>query len=141
MSELLRPQEIGIPVPQIGTHSAPLWEAAQRGVVAFQRCEQCGASPHKVAVVCGRCHARNLAWVESAGRGRLYSWTVVWRPQTPAFHVPYAPAIVQMDEGFWLICSLIGLAPDDIKADLEVGIEFHAASEALQIPYARPLPR
>ena len=44
------------------------------------------------------------------GLGEVYSWTTVWRPQTPAFSVPYVAVIVELDEGFWLLANMSSAA-------------------------------
>ena len=75
---------------------------------------------------CAACGAATLTWERSAGRGRLYSWTVVWRPQHPTFHVPYAPSIIELDEGFWLMSAMVGcdeLETGRPRADDAVGFE------------------
>jgi len=92
----------------------------------------------KPARVCASCGAASLTWERSEGRGTLYSWTVVWRPQHPSFQVPYAPAIVALDEGFWMMTSIIGCEPDELRADLPVVVEFHPASDEAVLPYFRP---
>jgi uncharacterized OB-fold protein len=64
---------------------------------------------------------------------------VVWRPQHPSFQVPYAPAIVELDEGFWLLSAIIGCDHEDIEAGMRLGVEFHPASDDVTLPYFRPL--
>ncbi len=137
--ELLRPQEEGIPVPRTSAVAAPYWEGCRIGELRFQRCRSCAAPVFNPSVVCGACHGRDLAWEVSSGRGALYSWTVVWRPQTPAFRVPYAPAIVTLDEGWWLVSAIVGCRPADLRADLPLEVEFHAASDDVVLPYFRPV--
>jgi uncharacterized OB-fold protein len=92
----------------------------------------------KPARSCAACGDGALSWERSEGRGRLYSWTVVWRPQHPSFQVPYAPAIVLLDEGFYLMTAIVGCEPDDLRADLPVAVEFHAANDDVTLPYFRP---
>src|SRR5437870_2843830 len=104
----LQPQGPGIPVPRPSRVSAPYWEGCRLGELRFQRCAGCGSAVFQPSVICPACRGRDLRWVVSGGRGKLYSWTVVWRPQTPAFTVPYAPAIVEIDEGFHLVTAVIG---------------------------------
>jgi hypothetical protein len=79
-----------------------------------------------------------VAWEESAGRGSLYSWTVVWRPPHPSFVVPYAPAIVALDEGWWFLSAVIGLPPDKLQEGIALQVEFHTASDEIVLPYFRP---
>jgi uncharacterized OB-fold protein len=92
----------------------------------------------KPARSCAACGAPVLTWERSEGRGRLYSWTVVWRPQHPTFRVPYAPAIIELDEGFWLMSAIVGCEAEDLRADMSVLVEFHPASDDVVLPYFRP---
>jgi hypothetical protein len=69
----------------------------------------------------------------------LYSWTVVWRPQHPLFQVPYAPAIVEVEEGWYHIAAVIGCEDDELAAGMPLGVEFHPASDDITLPYFRPV--
>ena len=55
-----------------------------------------------------------LEWVDSTGRGTLYSYTVVHRPQQPAFEVPYTVAVVLLEEGWHMLSTLIDVPPDKV---------------------------
>lgn len=137
--DLLRPQPTGIPVPTPSGRSAPYWQALREGVLTFQRCQACGTIPAKAAPLCPACGATELVWTPSSGTGTLYSWTVVWRPQHPTFRVPYAPCIAELDEGWYLMSSLIGCRPEEIEAGMRLTVELHPASEDITLPYVRPL--
>jgi hypothetical protein len=80
-----------------------------------------------------------MAWEQSAGFGSLYSWTVVWRPPDPSFSVPYAPAIVRLDEEFWLMSAIIGCRADALYDGMRVGVTFHPVSDEVTLPYFSPL--
>jgi len=137
---MLAPQPIGIPVPNPSTASKPYWEGCARGELLYQRCDGCGTIALRPGTVCGSCLSTSLSWVRSTGQGSLYSWTVVWRPQRPSFTVPYAPAIVTLDEGFRMVSSIVGCEPEDLTADMALAVEFHPASDAVSLPYFRPRP-
>jgi hypothetical protein len=77
-------------------------------------------------------------WEESAGLGSLYSWTVVWRPPDPSFQVPYAPAVIRLDEGFWMMSAVIGCELEVLSEDLRVAVEVHAVSADITLPYFHP---
>ena len=134
----LAPQPIGIPTGAQSKAAAPYWEACRRGELLYQRCAGCGHVNMKPARSCASCGGADLTWEHSEGRGRLYSWTVVWRPQHPTFQVPYAPAIVELDEAFWLMTAIVGCAPEDRRADMAVVVAFHPASDEVTLPYFRP---
>jgi uncharacterized protein len=89
--------------------------------------------------VCAKCLASSPVWEPSSGRGSLYSWTVVWRPPDPSFRVPYAPAVVLLDEGAWMLSAIIGCEPDALHEGLRLHVEFHPASEEITLPYFTPV--
>ncbi len=97
-----------------------------------------GPSPPGPSAICPHCHSRALSWERSAGKGSLYSWTVVWRPQNQSFVVPYAPAIIELDEGAFLMSAMIGCEDTDLDAGMRVEVEFHPASDTITLPYFRP---
>jgi uncharacterized OB-fold protein len=136
---LLRAQVPGITVPHPSVHSQPYWDACRDGRLLFQRCTTCGATGLRPSTVCGSCRGATLEWEQSAGSGSLYSWTVVWRPPDPSFAVPYAPAIVRLDEGFWLTSAIIGCQPEDLRDGMRLEVEFHPASDAISLPYFCPI--
>jgi len=128
----------GIPVPRPTAESEPYWTGCRAGVVKFRRCSDCRLAVFEPRSICPRCHGVDLPWEESAGEGQIYSWSVVWRPQTPAFGSPYAPAIVTLDEGFDMLTAIVGCAPEEIEAGLRVRAEFHAVDDVITLPFFRP---
>ena len=136
---VLRPQPVGIPVPRPSLASRAYWDATARHELVYQRCDDCGTIALRPAPVCGSCLGRSLSWIPSAGTGSLYSWTVVHRPQHPSFVVPYAPAIVELDEGFWLVSSIIGCKPAALTAGMRLAVEFHPADDEITLPYFSPV--
>lgn len=135
---ILEPQGPGVPTPRPSQFSAPYWEGCARGELRFTRCRSCGASLADAPRVCHRCWSTDLVWQVSGGRGTVYSWTVVWRPQTPAFVVPYVPAIIELAEGFHLLSAVIGCRVDEVREGLEVAAEFHPCGDDQFLPYFRP---
>lgn len=138
---MLEPQPPGIPAPAPSSLSQPYWDACARHELVWLACDDCGTHQEVPALVCGNCLGRSLSWRQSSGRGRLYSWTVVWRPQHPSFGVPYAPVIVAMEEGWFHIAAVIGCEPEELAPDLPLTVEFHPASDTIVLPYFRPTRR
>ena len=125
-----------VPVPTPETQ--PYWDGCRRHQLLYQRCAACSSYGLGVFTVCAQCHATAPVWERSAGKGSLYSWTVVWRPPDPSFQVPYAPAVVRLDEGFWMMSAIIGCEPAELHDGLRVGVEFHRVSDDITLPYFRP---
>ena len=137
MSVLL-PQPEGIPAPRPTSRSQAYWEGCRAHRLLYQRCSACSFRGLGAFTVCAQCHATSPVWEESAGSASLYSWTVVWRPPDPSFQVPYAPAVVRLDEGFWMMSAIIGCEPAELHDGLRVGVEFHRVSDDITLPYFRP---
>ncbi|MFM8305034.1 MAG: Zn-ribbon domain-containing OB-fold protein [Actinomycetota bacterium] len=133
----LVPQPDTIPGPYPSAESAPYWDGARRHELWFQRCGVCGSAVFDPAIVCRRCGASDLTWEQSAGLGSVYSWTVVWRPPQPAFVVPYAPAIITLDEGYQMLASIVGCRVGDLAVGRRVAVEFHPVAGGHALPCFR----
>jgi uncharacterized OB-fold protein len=136
---LLLPQASGIPAPRPSLHAQAYWEGCRRHELLYQRCPECSACALGASTVCARCHASSPVWEPSNGKGSLYSWTVVWRPPDPSFRTPYAPAVVLLDEGAWMLSAIIGCEPEVLHEGLRLRVEFHPASEEITLPYFTPV--
>ncbi len=79
-----------------------------------------------------------MTWEPSSGDGQLYSWTTVFRPQTPEFSVPYAPVIVDVEEGWQMLSCLVGCDHEAAAIGLPVEVEFHTTDGGVTLPYFRP---
>jgi uncharacterized protein len=134
----LSPQHGDVPHAVPTPVSAPYWTAGARGELLFQVCTFCATVNAPPTELCRECQFDGLRWEASSRRATLYSWTVVHRRVTPAFVTPYAPAIVDVDEGFQLVTNIIGTSVDDIRAGMRLQIEFHHVRGNLYLPYARP---
>lgn len=135
---VLAPNVTGIPVPRLSVRAGPYWEGCRRGELRYLRCASCGTLPPLPTPRCPRCLGQDLEWRASEGRGALYSWTVVWRPQHPAFSVPYAPAIVRLHEGSFVMSAAVGCRPADLAPGLEMAVEFHRVDDELTLPFFHP---
>ena len=135
---MLEPRVDAIPAPSPSAEALPYWEGTRAGELRYQSCTSCGAANFGPGLRCHACQSDALEWRRSEGEGVLYSWTVVWRPQTPAFDVPYAPAIVRLDEGYDMVSALVGLDTDHIAPGMRLRVEFHRVDDTITLPFFRP---
>lgn len=136
---LLVPQTGPLPIGPPGVESAPFWEGAAVGELRYPRCTACGQADFPAAPHCRYCLEFALRWEVSAGLGTVYSYTIVWRPVTPDFVTPYAPAVVVLDEGYSMMTNLIGLDTEEVAVDMRVAVEFAALEAGPTLAYFRPL--
>ena len=97
------------------------------------RCGECAAVFLGVRENCGRCCARRrMQPVRLAARGRLYSYTIVYRSY-PGIRVPFISAIVDLEEGGTIKGNLVDVAPSPEKLayGMPVKVVFRGAQCAL----------
>ena len=135
---MLQAQVGDIPAAAPSPLSAPFWEGCRRGKLLYQYFPESGRAQFPPAPVDRESLSARFEWRESCGRGEVYSWTTVYRGQTPAFAVPYVAAIVTMDESYWMIANIIGCEVKDVHIGMRVNVTFHEARPNLVLPYFRP---
>ena len=97
--------------PEINELNAPFWNGLALGEVRLQKCGKCGVHQYPPESFCYECGAQDPSWVAVAGEGTVYSFIVVHQQYDKAFKefLPYTVAIVQMDEGPRMLCTMLGL--------------------------------
>jgi hypothetical protein len=119
----------------------PFWDAARERRLVVQHCRTCSKKFFRPEIACPHCRARDWEWVESTGKGTLYSFAVMHRAPSPAFKAPFIFAAIEMDEGWVLFSNLIGLEIEEAEIGMEVEVCFHAVSDELTVPLFRPARR
>ena len=116
----------GKPIPRPAVESAPYWEAAKAHKLLLPRCDACGQFWFPPSQRCTHCLSAHFTWHEASSHGRIYSFVVYHRVYHPAFEqdVPYAVAIVELDEGPRLLANIVGTPPDAIRCDMRVRVVF-----------------
>jgi hypothetical protein len=82
----------------------------------------------------------NTDWVKLSGKGKVYSWTTVTHPVHPAFEVPYAVVIVELDEGVRLVSNIVDCKPEDLYIGMPVEVIFEDVTEEVTLPKFRLAP-
>jgi uncharacterized OB-fold protein len=126
------------PLPRPTRLSKPFWDACREERLLVQRCQDCQTYVFIPQPCCGNCLGENLEWVESSGRGTLYSFTTVHRPQQPSFEVPYTVVIVELEEGYHMLSNLVGVEPDDVAIGTPLEVVFEKRNDEITLPLFRP---
>jgi uncharacterized OB-fold protein len=114
------------PQPRPSPESLPFWEGAKAHKLLLPRCNACRQFWFPPSARCVHCLSSDFAWNESGGAGRIYSFVVFHRVYHPAFEqgVPYAVAIIELDEGPRMLANIVGTSPDDVRCDMRVHVVF-----------------
>lgn len=128
------------PLPNPTADTRFFWDGCASGELRFQRCRRCGTAQRMPRALCESCQHGDLAWMVSAGAGRILSYTVVHRAPSAAFRddVPYVIALVDMDEGFRLMVNMDHdpVASPAIGQPVRIGFR---TVEGVSLPHARAL--
>lgn len=126
------------PAPIPSPLTQPFWDGCRAGELRYQACTDCGAANFEPTPGCRRCGSPELRWARSAGRGRLYSWVVITRPQAPQFGVPYACGIVELDEEYFMLAGIADCDIDELVEGLVVTVDFQPHEHGFALPFFRP---
>ncbi len=131
--------EYAKPLPLLEGFAKDFYGHCKRGELHFQRCSDCGTWRHVPRDMCAECGSCNWQWARSSGRGHVFTWTVVVRPLHPAFQdaCPYAPVVIEMEEGVRILSEMTDCAPDELEIDLPVEVVFEDVTEDITLPKFR----
>jgi uncharacterized OB-fold protein len=120
--------------------SAEFFDAAARGELLVQKCASCGTVLTPEARTCLSCGSVDLGPTVVSGLGRLISWVVVHQAPIPVLKgaVPYVSAVVELDEGPWLMVRLIAArAPGDGTVRVEIDPLGLAVGERVRVDFVQ----
>jgi uncharacterized OB-fold protein len=117
------------------------WAAAREGRLALQHCEDCGRFTHYPSAVCEHCLSTNIGTKDVSGTGTVETFSVVYRAFSPDFadDVPYAVALVKLDEGVNLLTWVTGIDPEDVRIGMRVQATFEQVSDEIWLHRFRPV--
>ena len=123
----------------------PFWDAAREDRLVVPRCNACGTFRLPPLPLCYECQSEGVEWVELAGTGTVYGFTVVRHPLGPdlAMVCPYVSGIVELDgtqgEGARMLANIIDCEPSEITIGTKVQIVFDHINDEMSVPRFRPV--
>ena len=128
------------PVPEVTEELRPFFAAARERRLVMQACAQCGRRRFPPRPICSECLSREARWVESTGRGAVVSFNVMHQVYHPGFaaEVPYAVALVELDDGGRMLANLVECPVKRVKIGMPVEVVFESRSEEVALPQFRP---
>ena len=120
----------------IDERSAPFFAAAERGVLALQRCGACAKFLHPVRARCPACGSTDLAWVDSSGRGKVWSHGRLRRSYLPDHEgkLPLTLVWVELDEGVRFASRLASGDESPVRVGDRVAVIFERLADGTPAP-------
>lgn len=127
------------PDPPVTPDTQAWWDATREQRLTVQRCRACGHRQLYPRIVCTACSGQNLELVDSTGRGRVYSFSVVHRsPDPERFRPPYAVGLVRLDEGPVLTTNLLADPLESLECDQPVTVVWEPLPDGRHLPLFTP---
>jgi uncharacterized OB-fold protein len=128
------------PVPSGEGDYGRFFQACCEGKLLIQECPACGQRQFYPRALCTACGA-TPGWLETAGRGTIYTFTVVRQNRIAPFaaELPYVVAMIDLEEGVRMLGTVTTAYPDDIGVGLPVEAYARVYEDGRAIPYWRPL--
>ncbi len=135
--------ELERPLPSpITPEAKPFWDGLREGKLLLPKCGACGHVFFYPRAVCPRCHARDIGWIQSSGRGTLHAFEIAYQVFNKAWKIkpPYVLAMVELAEGPRMMTNLVNVAPDPkvITCDMPVRVVFSKLSDEITLPLFEP---
>jgi uncharacterized OB-fold protein len=131
-----------MPRPAIDPDTEAFWSACRAHRLVVQRCAACGAHRFAPVPLCHRCRSFETELEESAGRGVVYTWTVVHQVMHPAVAdaAPYNVAVVRLDDcgGALITTNIVAVANEELFAGMPVEVRWDDVDDELTLPRFAP---
>ena len=94
------------PLPQITNQvTKEFYEGTKKHKLLVQHCNDCGKNIFYPKVFCPYCFSSKVGWIESSGKGKLYSYTVNCM-DSRALKAPFPSGLIELNEGFRIYAIL-----------------------------------
>ena len=128
------------PLPIINEDTAPYWKYCKKHELRMQKCRECGHIRFPVSILCPECHSMEAEWTKLSGKATVYSYIVFRLPYHESYKddIPYAVAIIQLDEGPRMESNLIVPDLEKIRIDMPVEVFFDDVTDEVSLPKFKP---
>jgi hypothetical protein len=113
-------------LPALNADNAPFWQGGAQGQLLIHFCSPCGRYFHPPAPVCPCCASFDVAPKAVSGTGKVMSFTINHQAWVPGLVVPYAVAIVALDdqEGLHFLTNVVDCPVEEVAIDMPVRVKF-----------------
>lgn len=126
-------------LPQPSWLTQPFWDQAAGGVLSRQQCRSCGYNMFPPQFACTTCLGIDLDWVASTGRGRVYSFSVLYiGVDGRRLAEPTILADVDLEEGWHMLTHIVNCPTEEVRCGLRVNVIWRPLSPTLKLPVFAP---
>ena len=122
-----------VPAPAPNVETQAFWDAAQNGRFLIRRCTACSKAHWYPRTICPFCASDATEWANAAGKGTIYSYSVMRRVPEP-----YAVAYVTLEEGPMMLTNIVDCDLDRLAIGQAVTVVFKPTEGGPPVPMFKP---
>jgi len=132
-------------VPAIEPDSKEFWEGCKRHELLILKCQKCGALRTFPWVGCPNCGSLDSEWVKASGKGKIYSYGIVYRTFHPAYEPPYNIVMVELEEQkesplpVRMNGNVVDVKPEELHIGMPVEVIFEDLTPEIDLPNWKPV--
>jgi uncharacterized protein len=119
--------------PEPNPETQKFWDAAKEGKLLIMKCKDTGKPYYYPRARSPFTGSDNVEWVEAAGTGEIYTFSVMKRSK-----VPYCIAYVRLDEGVTMMTNIIDTDLDQVAIGQKVKVVFKDTENGQPVPMFTP---
>jgi hypothetical protein len=121
-------------------YSAPYFEGIELGELRAQRCAACGNAQLHPRRRCAECGSKDVSFFKTSGRGKLYTFTTIYRSAPSAFidQVPYTLGVVTLEDDVRMLTRIVGAEDSELHCDMPVELMMSSLGEGPSLPCFTP---
>ena len=108
-----------------------------QGELWLQYCLNCKKYIFYPRSHCPVCWQSELEWRKSQGKGRVYSYSIIYAQSMTDHEVPYIYSLVTLEEGVRLATHIVECDPKEVYVDMPVEMAIRKTGEQL-MPVFKP---
>lgn len=122
-----------LPAPVVTAETQKFWDAARAGRFTIPVCTACGEAHWYPRAICPFCDSDKVEWRDAAGKGTIYTFSVMRRAKEP-----YTIAYVTLAEGPTMLTNIVGCDPNALRISQPVAVVFGESDNGPPVPIFRP---
>lgn len=128
-------QDREIPAPTTSAENQPYFDAGAKGKLLLKRCNACRKVHHFPRALCPHCFSDETQWIEAAGTGTIYTYSV----SRLGVKAPFALAYVTLDEGVTMMTNIVDCDLDALAIGMKVRVVFKPSVDGPPVPMFAPV--
>tara|TARA_R110002110_G_scaffold23147_3_gene88692 strand:- start:662 stop:1057 length:396 start_codon:yes stop_codon:yes gene_type:complete len=114
------------PLPELTAENTAFWTGGAEGRLIIAFCSDCAAAIHPPQLVCPQCWCETVERKAVPGTGTVYSYTVNHQPWAPDMPVPFALAVVDVDNapGVRVTAEVVNTDPEKVSIGQRMRVTF-----------------